>query len=236
MFEGNYINQLNCKTNDKNNLRVIDGTLALAAIRHKHANKFYTSPKITTKKYFKYGRFEMRAALPNGKMLRPFIFLEPKATTGRWPKNGQVEIMFNTQTPYLHYGIHFIRDAAETYLGDVSLVEENLNDFNTYILEWTQTEIKFIFNERLLYTINITKELENNYNPFSKAFKLSISLGIGGFVEKTNFFPGQTLYESDVKEWNCSLLIFDYIRITDQEANNDLTHPQPNNLSKFTNM
>ena len=49
-------------------------------------------------------------------------------------------------------------------------VEENLNDFNNYTFEWNETQMKWIFNERVLFTFNITKELENNYNPFDKPF------------------------------------------------------------------
>ena len=53
-------------------------------------------------------------------------------------------------------------------------IEENLNDFNNYTFEWNETQMQWIFNERVLYTFNITKELENNYNPFDKPLHLKI--------------------------------------------------------------
>lgn len=53
--------------------------------------------------------------------------------------------------------------------------------------------------------------LQGNSNPFIKPFKLAISLGVGG-----RFFSGPNstaLSEQDVKSWNCSALILDYVRI-----------------------
>ena len=60
---------LNCFTYREENIRIINGTLVLTAIREKYLNKYYTSSVITTKQSFTYGKFEMRAALPKGKML-----------------------------------------------------------------------------------------------------------------------------------------------------------------------
>jgi beta-glucanase (GH16 family) len=73
---------LNCNTNSSQNLRLIDVTLAITVIREKHLNKEYTSAKITTREGFTYGRFEIRAALPKGKMLRPAFFIQAEIFDG----------------------------------------------------------------------------------------------------------------------------------------------------------
>jgi beta-glucanase (GH16 family) len=127
---------LNCNTNSPNNLRLIDGTLAITVIREKHSNKEYTSAKITTKEGFTYGRFEIRAALPKGKMLRPAFFMIPMNTCC-WAKNGQIDIMTNIQDKKLGAGIHYSQDPPVYKYntnGDFSTLS-NLNDFHTYSIE-----------------------------------------------------------------------------------------------------
>jgi beta-glucanase (GH16 family) len=52
--------------------------LVIIPLKEKYLNKEYTSARITTKEGFTYGKFEIRAALPNGKMLRPAFFMIPE--------------------------------------------------------------------------------------------------------------------------------------------------------------
>ena len=48
-------------------------------------------------------------------------------------------------------------------------------------------------------------------NPFVQPFKLNLIVSVGEYF--THYFEGQTLHEKDAEDWNCSLLIVDYIRI-----------------------
>jgi beta-glucanase (GH16 family) len=102
---------LNCNTNSSQNLRLIDGTLAITVIHEKHLNKEYTSAKITTREGFTYGRFEIRAALPKGKMLRPAFFMPPEISDG-WAENGQIDIMTNIQDNILAAGIRVYHNSS----------------------------------------------------------------------------------------------------------------------------
>ena len=103
---------------------------------------------------------------------------------------------------------------------------------NSKPMSWsgTSSEMRFIFNNKVMHRINIEDTLANiQYNPFNKKFKLSISLGVGG----PELFPGQILYEKDVEEWKCSLLIIDYIRVyqnVSEDVNNP-TLPVPNRVA-----
>lgn len=67
---------MDCKTSSERNVRLVNGTLALTAVREGHYGRHYTSAEIWSKKSFTYGRFEVRAALPSGKMLEPVVNLE----------------------------------------------------------------------------------------------------------------------------------------------------------------
>jgi hypothetical protein len=227
---------LNCNTNSSQNLRLIDGTLAITVIREKHLNKEYTSSKITTREGFTYGRFEIRAALPKGKMLRPAILMIPKEYND-WAINGQIDIMTNTQNNKLGAGIHYSIDPVQyesNRIGDFSTLS-NLNDFHTYSIEWSESEIKWFFDEINHLTININQTLSSQYSrvgePFDKSFKLAIDVGVGGENGENIFFPNQNLTLEDVINWKCSLLIIDYVRIYKWENGSQILNSSSNNVS-----
>ena len=208
---------MNCNTNSSKNLQLTNGTLAITAIHEKLLNKEYTSARITTREGFTYGRFEIRAALPKGKMLRPAFFMIPEKLDG-WAKNGQIDIMDNNQDNKLGARIHFSVPAQieSNRSGDFSTLS-NLNDFHTYIIEWNESEIKWFFDDINSFTININRNLGPSYaqngEPFDKRFRLLIHLGVGGGDGNNWFFPNEFLSLENVINWKCSLLIIDYMRI-----------------------
>lgn len=207
MSAGNFIQQLNCKTNNSRNLRVVDGCLAIAAIRDKHLDKEYTSALISSRQSFTFGRFVFRAALPRGKMLRPAIWMSAATYSGQWPRDGQIDVMTNIQTKMLGNGLHFLSYKNE-YFGVDLKTDSNLNDFHTYSVEWNRSTIVWKFDERPHLVANITELLSNHYNPFASPFILKITLGVGG-----QFFINQVLTLDDVYDWDCSLFLLDYIRV-----------------------
>jgi beta-glucanase (GH16 family) len=205
---------LHCYTNRTENLRLIDGTLAITAIYEKYCNKDFTSAKITTKQNFTYGRFEIRAALPKGKMLRPIITFIP-ATYLEWARNGQIDVMDYFQNNELRAGLHYNVKPSYTNEAEGYLTNSNLNDFHTYSIEWDKFEIKWFFDENKFLTKNISRNLGSIYSrdgqPFDQSFRLLITLGIGPFGE--NFFPIPIISVlNDVMDWKCSLFIIDYVR------------------------
>jgi hypothetical protein len=226
---------LNCNTNSPKNVRLIDGTLAITVIREKYLNKEYTSAKIITKEGFTFGRFEIRAALPKGKMLRPAIFMMADKFDG-WAKNDQIDIMTNIQDNELGAGIHYSIPAQYEYntSGDFSTLS-NLNDFHTYSIEWNESEIKWFFDDINHLTININRSLSSVYGrvgePFNKRFRLLIHLGVGGGDGNNIFFPNQILSLEDVINWKCSLLIIDYVRIYKWKNGSQILNSSSNDVS-----
>ncbi len=227
---------MNCNTNSSNNLRLIDGTLAITVICEKYLNKEYTSAKITTREGFTYGRFEIRAALPKGKKLRPAILMIPKEFN-EWAINGQIDIMTNTQNNKLGAGIHYSIDPVQ-YESNRSCnfsTLSNLNDFHTYSIEWNESEIKWFFDDINRLTINISRILSSSYSrvgePFHRHFNLQINLGVGGNAGQYFYFPNQILSLKDVINWKCSLLIIDYVRIYKWENGSQIFNPSSNKVS-----
>ena len=173
----------------------------------------------------------MRVALPKGKMLTFAIMLIPTTNSGN---DGRIDILYNHQTQNLLYGLEFTQNSRNRYDLNSTTVEENLNEFNTYVFEWTNTHLTWIFNKKVLSKFNITEELANDYNPFEKPFKLNIYLAIGGSYNGKEYFPGQTLFAKDVEHWDCSSLIFDFIRVYEPESEVSQTSlPNDNRITSF---
>ena len=91
-------------------------------------------------------------------------------------------------------------------------------------MEWTETEIRWFYDNKPLIVESYQKELSNDHHFFDKPFKLVISLGVGG----KDYFPGLVLNEKDADEWPCSLLIIDYVRVFKLSDKNSST-----NFSEF---
>jgi len=182
----------------------------ITAISEKHLNKDYTTGRITTKQGFTYGKFEIRAALPKGKMLRPAIFMVPVTRSPDWARSGGIVIMTNIQNQNLGSGFH--RNVPPIYSGQEFTTNATLNEFHTYSIEWNKFQMKWFFDDINHLTLSIDDISGTIYTergqPFDQPFRLSIQLGVGSF-----FFKNQTLTEEDAKHWESPHLIIDYVRI-----------------------
>jgi beta-glucanase (GH16 family) len=71
--------ELQYYTNREDNARIEDGMLILEARKEKYMEMEYTSAKLTTKgkASWKYGRFSIRAKLPEGQGIWPAIWMMP---------------------------------------------------------------------------------------------------------------------------------------------------------------
>ena len=226
----NYLDHLNCNTNNKTNIRIINGTLVLAAIRQKYLNKYYTSPYIQTKLGFTYGRFEMRAALPKGKMLRTNIFFSEHIYSGiRIPGFGKIDLIIDNMKNQLLFSVSYekIFDIIKP-LESIS-VEENLNDFNNYTFEWSEYKLEWIFNGRVLHKIRIPEEIGNGFdNPFYTPIKIGIHLVVGPDSAQEDY------NEMDANNWKCSLLMIDFIRVYQYSDDEQRVYIKPIINNKLT--
>ena len=187
------------------NLFLINGTLVMAAIpntlefEHREEHVY-----IQTKDSFTYGRFEMRAVIPNENLLRLVIDLEgsgmlPIGMDEEFPARGRIDL--NQNRDEIHYGIYFIQNKRKKYIIKKANISIEHAQFQTYIFDWTKSEIVWTLNKRVLAKFNITEQLRDDYNPFNNTFKLRINLS------------KDPSHYRKYDKWNCSLLILDYVRI-----------------------
>ncbi|MGB1874165.1 MAG: glycoside hydrolase family 16 protein [Akkermansiaceae bacterium] len=204
-----------------------DGTLKISVYRDPHTTvdgktQPYCSARIRTlhRAQWKYGRFEIRAKMPDGQGMWPAVWLLPsKSPYGTWASSGEIDIIesrgseVHKTTGALHFGGAWPRN---TYLaGAYTFPGKNAaQDFHTYVLEWDKDKISWSVDGVTYKTIGKAqwyseKARDNPHAPFDQPFYLIVNVAVDG-----RFFQG-TAQISDLladKEFPQTLLV-DYIRV-----------------------
>ncbi|KIQ94573.1 Glucan endo-1,3-beta-glucosidase A1 precursor [Anoxybacillus thermarum] len=198
----------------KENVSVKDGKLIIEArkesVSDDHGVYNYTSGKIHTKGKFsqKYGKFEAKIKLPEGKGYWPAFWMMPeKDVYGGWAASGEIDIMeAGGSNPTkiggaIHYGSQWPNNtytAKDYHFPD----GQSITEFNTYTVEWEPGEIRWYVNGQLFqklnnwYSINSMNGEKFTYPaPFDQPFYLILNLAVGGWYDgepdKNNVFPAR---------------------------------------------
>ena len=206
---------------------VRDGFLNIAVHRDPHTTSDgktqpYSSARIRTQKRgeWQYGRFEIRAKMPNGQGIWPAVWMLPtESKYGGWAAGGEIDIIesrgnaVDETTGALHFGGAWPRN---TYLAHSYKfpAKDAAEDFHVYALEWTADEIKWFVDGKLCKTR--TKEewfcetaKENPRAPYDQPFHLIINLAVDGrFFEKTDQRADQLAPDAFPQTFQC-----DYVRV-----------------------
>jgi beta-glucanase (GH16 family) len=159
-------------------ISVGNGVLRICSHMRKYGSKEYTSGRLDTKMKFApvYGRFEIRAKLPQGKGLWPAYWLYPQnrdwlmekamedaVAAGKErlipeerPWYTEIDIMefLGHETNILYGTIHYCsfdgtrRSSSGTWRGTVDYTK----DFHIYALEWEPDSIRWFIDGNLIYT------------------------------------------------------------------------------------
>lgn len=169
------------------NARVSDGLLTIEVHQEEIKNRDYSSAKLVTrgKKDWKYGRFEIRARVPEAKGVWSAIWMLPSDPLryGDWPKSGEIDIMEN-----VGYDPDSIVASVHTEAHNFTLgtqansklnIPTNSSEFHTYQLDWDETELVISVdgNEYFVY-----KNKKENYAqwPFDQPMFLILNIAYGG--------------------------------------------------------
>ena len=194
-------------TSRADNVKVENGVLKITAKKESYEGFEYTSARLITKgKYdFTYGRVEVRAKLPSGSGTWPAIWmLGANIDEVGWPSCGEVDIM-----EHWGYNPGIISSATHTPscsggCSSTKVGETTINDYSTafhvYVIEWTETELKFSIDDTYLYSYNPAVKNSNTW-PFNKPqfFILNVAMGGSWFTIDPNFTE--------------SVMEIDYIRV-----------------------
>lgn len=167
--------------------------------------KSYTSARLTTKGKgdWLYGRFEIKARVPQGVGTWPAIWMLPTENKyGGWPKSGEIDIMENVgYDPEVIWGsahTEAYNHVINTHKNGSIKLEGAHQNFHKYTLEWYPNRYEIYVDNTLIFTfknenhqansttlITQTDIGNNSINrttvwPFDHPFYLIINLAIGG--------------------------------------------------------
>ena len=194
--------------------------------------KSYTSGRISTQnlKTFTYGRFEVRAKVPNGQGYLPAFWLmaNDENVYGQWPRCGEIDCMevMGQDTNKLYGTIHYGNPHAESQ-GTYTIKDgkESFSDgFHTFTCDWEPGKITW-------YVDGIKYHEESNWHsttegqgtltypaPFDQPFYIILNLAVGGSWvgnpnEKTNF--------------DNNPFVVDYVRVYQKDSyDENVTRPE----------
>ena len=156
--------------------------------------KSYTSGRISTQnlKTFIYGRFEVRAKVPNGQGYLPAFWLmaNDENVYGQWPRCGEIDCMevMGQDTNKLYGTIHYGNPHAEsqgTYTikdGEKSFSD----DFHTFTCDWEPGKITWYVDGKKYHeesNWHSTTEGQGTLTypaPFDQPFYIILNLAVGG--------------------------------------------------------
>lgn len=170
---------------DQNHL-VSNGMLEIKAKKEPFNAQQYTSTRIKTQgiKSWKYGRIDVRAALPYGQGIWPAIWmLGDNITSSGWPACGEIDIMemiggtgLNDRT--VHGTIHWEENGHAQYGDSKSLTSGKFADeFHVFSIIWNQTSIKWLV-DNVQYNQITTSSAD--MSEFQEKFFLILNIAVGG--------------------------------------------------------
>lgn len=193
------------------NAQLSDGYLIIEGKKESVGGKNYTSSRLTTqrKKSFKYGRIDIRAAVPEGKGYWPALWmLGDNIPQVSWPACGEIDIMeasgdkINRVVGTAHFGAtlaqHRFRTGAAFSTGEYDFN----TSFNVFSIIWEENKIQWLVNNVPYHQIT-PADLNGQPYPFNQSFFFIINLAIGGN------FPGSPDARTVFPRW----LVVDYIKV-----------------------
>ncbi len=200
-------NELEFYTNG-DNLSLQSGKLIIEARDQVLGGKNFTSSRITTrnKKFFKFGRIDIRARVPEGQGIWPALWMMPQEEKfGGWPKSGEIDIMelLGHEPAKLYSTVHFGPGPGSTNISRNTISPAALsNEFHVYSLVWEQDKLQFLLDNVVFSTVNKADLGGNNY-PFNESFYFIFNLAVGGN------WPGSPNASTYFPQW----LAVDYVRV-----------------------
>ena len=182
---------------DLDNARVQNGMLTIEARHEPTEGMGYSSARLLTrgKAAWTYGRFEVRAKVPDGLGTWPAIWMlyeDAPYGGGGWPDNGEIDIMEHVgyDPGVVHATVH--TKAFNHKIGTQVSAQVNVSDFNeafhVYAVEWTPEEIRGYLDDELYYTYpNTSADFVAETGgeaweawPFDHPHHLILNIAVGG--------------------------------------------------------
>jgi beta-glucanase (GH16 family) len=180
-------NEMEYYTASLKNTFVSDGNLIIEARKEVISTFNYSSARLTTqnKKFFKFGRIDIRAKLPVGKGIWPALWmLGANINTAGWPACGEIDIMeLIGKTPSTVYGtLHWSNaDGSHNSKGaNYALTTSDFSQqFHVYSIIWKQNNIQWYIDDQKYLEVSTEDFGTANY-PFNADQFFIFNVAVGG--------------------------------------------------------
>lgn len=181
------------------NTSLQDGFLIITAKKEAFGGREYTSSRIITKdkKQFRYGRIDIRAALPRGQGMWPALWmLGSNFDQVGWPACGEIDIMEmvggNGRENTVHGTVHWQHDGQRAeFSGNYRLPSGTLADqFHVFSIVWDAQTIRWLIDNREYHVIDTTPaQLDEFRRSFFFIFNVAVGGNWPGSPDATTNFP-----------------------------------------------
>ena len=168
------------------NARVGNGVLTIEARKESYQGSDYTSARLITKNKgdWLYGRFEIRAKLPEGRGTWPAVWMLPTDWVyGGWPRSGEIDIMEHVgyDQNNIHATIHTedFNHMKGTQVGSSIMASNVAEEFHVYAMEWRPDRIDAFLDGERYFTVTDTGGGIGAW-PFDQRFHLLLNIAVGG--------------------------------------------------------
>lgn len=190
-FTGRGTSDWKCYCTDNDSTAYVNnGRLYLEGILSEDASDTaeYQTGCISTKEkfFFKYGKLEVRARLPQGQGAWPAIWLLPETNAhGGWPKGGEIDVM-----EHLNYDSIFYQTIHSYYIDRLNHRDDpkhyatapfKAGEFNIFGMEWYPDRIDLLINGKKTFSYpRITNDTTHTQWPFDQPFYILLDQALGG--------------------------------------------------------
>jgi len=206
------------------NVRVQDGRLVLEAHREASDGQDYTSGMVVSNDFretansstrgntsWRYGRFEMRARVPDVPGMWPAFWMRPTdGVYGGWPRSGEIDILeYAGPTPTswtdrrIVHDLHWWSDTAPGNNASANrftpVTAAWLDQFHTFAIDWSPSGFRWYVDGRL------THQADGGWSapgggpgaPFDQDFFITLNLQVGGWAGQVADAQLPARYEVD---------------------------------------
>jgi beta-glucanase (GH16 family) len=172
----------------EDNTSIVDGHLVITAKQQSFGDRDYTSSRLVTKgkQQFKFGRIDIRAALPKGQGIWPALWmLGSNIDAVGWPACGEIDIMEltgdlpNRILGTIHYGANTSQHQSNSgtkYLDGQATFQD---EFHVFSINWENNIIEFLLDGEVYHTIT-PATLNGAPYPFNKNQFFIFNVAVGG--------------------------------------------------------
>lgn len=168
------------------NTTIEEGNLVIEAKKENFGGRSYTSSRIITKdkKSFKYGRVDIRAAMPKGQGIWPALWmLGSNFSTVGWPACGEIDIMEmiggTGKDNTVHGTVHWSNNGSYASYGQSYTLPSGIlaDKWHVFSIIWNENTITWFIDDIQYNVIDITP---GGLSEFREEFFFIFNVAVGG--------------------------------------------------------